>query len=281
MRGHVVAAILLVPGLAVAASPRKDASQIELKSLQGIWIAVAGEEGGQKAPDSVLKNFKLVVEGNKLSFSPEIDKPEWTFELDTAKRPRQIIMTPVGAQDKDKVRAIYSVEKDVFKLCVKQAGTSRGERPPADFSTRTGDGQRLLVLGRQKPFRCSLKRPFPFDSQSILKLPENEFVDSWHVIFQGSPNFFEVSVGFVHKGPADPQRIIVAQIHLLDQHGQTIAWQTYKCPDARANFGQQVAPGIRSGLPQSVDFSHWEKDIKDRVAEVEFVFDKLQPVAAR
>jgi hypothetical protein len=126
-----------------------------------------------------------------------------------------------------------------------------------------------------KPFKYSIKRPFPFHSQTILKLPENDFVDTWHVIFTGWPNFFEVTVGFMHKGPVDPKRIITAQIQLLDEHGKTIASQTYKCPDARVNDGQQVMPGIRSSGLQSIDLSHCDKGVRDQVAEVRFVFSKL------
>jgi hypothetical protein len=39
-----------------------------------------------------------------------------------------------------------------------------------------------------KTFRCSMKRPFPFDSDKILKLPDNPLIDSKFVSFQTSPN---------------------------------------------------------------------------------------------
>jgi hypothetical protein len=126
-----------------------------------------------------------------------------------------------------------------------------------------------------KPFRCSIKRPFPFESQSILKLPENDFIDSRFVSFSGSPNFFQVFVGFERKGPLDPRRVLLAEIHLLDQNGQRIAEQTYKCPDARVTAGREVATGIRSSPLQSIDLSHCDKGVRDRVAEVEFVFKRL------
>jgi hypothetical protein len=124
-----------------------------------------------------------------------------------------------------------------------------------------------------QPFRCSIKRPFPFGSQSILKLPENDFIDSRCVTFVSAPNFFEVNVCFEHKGSPEPKRIILAEIHLLDQEGKRIAEQTYKCPDARVSAGQEVAPGIRSSSLQSIDLSHSDKNFRDRVAEVEFVFN--------
>jgi Dolichyl-phosphate-mannose-protein mannosyltransferase len=126
-----------------------------------------------------------------------------------------------------------------------------------------------------KPFRCVFNRPFPFDSQAILRLPENDFIDSRCVIFQGSPNFFDVSFVFEHKGARDPKRIVVGKIRLLDQRGQTIAAQTYQCPDARVNAGQEVQPGIRVSSYQSIHLSHCDKGIRDRVAEVEVVFSRL------
>jgi hypothetical protein len=128
---------------------------------------------------------------------------------------------------------------------------------------------------KSKPFRYSIKRPFPFSSNKILTLPDNPFIESRCVVFSGSPNFFEVNVGFEHKGTVDPKRVIVAEIHLFDTQGKTIAAQTYQCPDTRVGAGAEVMPGIRACSIQSIDLSHCDKNVRDRVAEVEFVFKRL------
>jgi hypothetical protein len=86
-------------------------------------------------------------------------------------------------------------------------------------------------------FRCSIKRPFPFDSDKLIKLPGNPLIDSNFVSFQTSPNsrFFQVFVSFELKGPIDAKRVVVAEIRLLDDHGKTIAADTYQCADMRGS----------------------------------------------
>jgi hypothetical protein len=134
---------------------------------------------------------------------------------------------------------------------------------------------RVPTFAADKPtttFRYSIKRPFPFDSQEILRLPDNPFIDSRAVIFHATPNVFHVTVIFGHRGPIDSKRLIVGEIRLLDDQGKAIAAQTYKCPDMRVDAGKEVMPGIRSSSLQSIDLSHCEKKLKDRVAEVAFLF---------
>ena len=140
----VLASILLV----AADAPPNDGGKQDLKRLQGTWTAVSAEANGQKAPDEVIKGFNVVVRGNKITFTPETDKRESVFELDQTKTPKEIVVTPLDGPHQGKLlRGLYSLEKDLFKLCV---DNEQGQ-PPTEFATKPGDGLRLLVLRRDRP----------------------------------------------------------------------------------------------------------------------------------
>jgi hypothetical protein len=81
-----------------------------------------------------------------------------------------------------------------------------------------------------------------------------------------------VFVSFELKGPIDAKRVVVTEIRLLDDHGKTIAADTYQCADMRASAGREVMPGIRASSLQGVALSRCDHNLKNRVAEVEFRF---------
>lgn len=139
--------LALATGLFIAADDvKKDASKDDQAAMQGNWTATSGEIQGQKVTDEAIKVFKIVVKGNKITFT---GTPGSTFELDATKKPRVIAVTPLDGPRKGKTqRAIYSIDKDTLKLCMSNDRTKDNQPPPKEFATKPGDGLTLITFKR-------------------------------------------------------------------------------------------------------------------------------------
>ncbi len=102
MRAQALAALSLTLTVAVAALAGRDEPkavqgkgtvvvQDDLKQLQGSWAIAVMEEGGQNAPDDLLKDMSVLVKEDKLSVQ-EKDKVilEFKVKLDPSKTPKAI-----------------------------------------------------------------------------------------------------------------------------------------------------------------------------------------------
>jgi uncharacterized protein (TIGR03067 family) len=121
-----------------------------LERIQGTWILVSVESNGGEIPDGALRRQKFVwvIKGDKITHRPEIGLARQSkFELDPTKMPNEISVRPVGgwSQGRPK-RGIYSLEDDCLKLCVNKDK----DQLPIEFSTRAGDGLRILVFKRHR-----------------------------------------------------------------------------------------------------------------------------------
>ena len=145
----VHACFALATGLLFAAGDsRTIGSDKDVENLQGIWVAVSLEAEGRKAPQEIIRGFKIFIKANRIIFTPDTDKRESSFKVDASKRPKEIVITPLDGPHKGHPqRGLYSFEKDRLKLCV----NNEKEQPPAEFVTRPADGLRLIVLKRQAP----------------------------------------------------------------------------------------------------------------------------------
>jgi uncharacterized protein (TIGR03067 family) len=151
------AVIVLLSGLLVSAhASQTEADQNELERLEGTWIVVAQEANGLEITEDELttkgvKGFDVVwtVKGNKITHRPNTDfQLESTFELDSTKTPNEITITHLHGPNKGtSKRGIYSLGQDVLRVCV----NIETDKIPTHFTTRPGDGLRILSLKRQMP----------------------------------------------------------------------------------------------------------------------------------
>jgi uncharacterized protein (TIGR03067 family) len=134
-----------------AGAPTDDLAQKDIEKFQGTWQAVSAEADGQKLPAEALEGFEMVVEGHKVSFNPRTENRQSSFEIDLAKAPKQIIVTPLdGPRKGHTLRGLYSFEGGQLKLLINNDPNGKGEAP-AEFSTRRGDGLRFLILKPASP----------------------------------------------------------------------------------------------------------------------------------
>jgi uncharacterized protein (TIGR03067 family) len=135
------AVVVLAVGLLIGADKKDDAIK-ELKKFQGEWVPVSVEVNGKAAPAEALKDVKVTVKGNKITFKEGAKTMEGTFTLAPTKKPKQIDATAKEKDKEFKTIGIYEFDGDKLKICDTLAG---GERPKK-FSSKGGTQKNPIIL---------------------------------------------------------------------------------------------------------------------------------------
>ena len=149
----------LAAALLLAAGARADdAADKERQKLAGTWKVVSAEANGQKVPAELLGDFCFVITADKLT-RKRGDRVESAagYRLDPTKSPKWIDMT--GQTDgKDRaIPALYELDGDTLKLCVRNDYKTRDGKPrenpvrPTKLDGGAGTEQVLMLLRREKP----------------------------------------------------------------------------------------------------------------------------------
>jgi uncharacterized protein (TIGR03067 family) len=116
------------------------------KILEGTWIPVTAELGGQKLADEYIKDTKLILSAGRYTYI--ID--QGTYKLVPSEGPKaQKAMDITGIEGPNKGRtllAIYELAGDSLRICYDLDGKLR----PEAFTTRAGTQQLLVVYKRAK-----------------------------------------------------------------------------------------------------------------------------------
>jgi uncharacterized protein (TIGR03067 family) len=141
---------VLAVGLLLGADA-KDAKKKDLDKLQGTWTATTIEYNGEKVLGGLIKELKVVVEGDKLTIKgedPEVTKfGKATLKIDPTTTPKVVDVSITSGDEKGTTfEAIYEVDKDEWKMCLKPAGKER----PAKFESKADSGDVLIVFQREK-----------------------------------------------------------------------------------------------------------------------------------
>jgi uncharacterized protein (TIGR03067 family) len=127
--------MLLAGGLLLAADAPKEEVSKDLDKLQGTWV---GSDG----------TMKLVIKGNKYTFTSAGDNEEGTLKADASKKPAALdIHISKGPQEGKTQLAVYQLEGDTLKICYAEPDKER----PTELAAKDGSGQGMLVLKREKP----------------------------------------------------------------------------------------------------------------------------------
>jgi len=123
----------------------------ETENLAGLWQAVELEANGKRESAEVAKGFRVLIEGDKITFNPDAENRPSRFILDPTNTPKSIDFIPQDgpANGQRLPVGIYSVEGDRLRLCIDKE-VKTGRRPTV-FETRPGDGLALMVLKRVNP----------------------------------------------------------------------------------------------------------------------------------
>lgn len=146
MRRFLIAFFVLI--LIIALEHRVSAK--DQKDLRGLWQAVSLERNGMPAPETAVKGFQILIEGDQLVFNPASGKRKHSFLVNADAKPATMDLTPLDEPGKGQKQpcAIYELEGDSLTICIDKEGQP-AQRPKA-FKTVSGDGLVLMKLERVK-----------------------------------------------------------------------------------------------------------------------------------
>jgi uncharacterized protein (TIGR03067 family) len=144
--------VLLVACMVPALAWSDEATDKDLKALQGKWKVVAQEVEGKKTPDDVIKQGgAYVFKGTKVEISgPSEDAETTDFSIDASKTPKQFdLVIPSGPQKGEKMIGIYDIKEGRLRICLRKAGAT-GKGRPKEFKTEPDSESGLVTLERVK-----------------------------------------------------------------------------------------------------------------------------------
>jgi uncharacterized protein (TIGR03067 family) len=119
----------------------------ELAKFEGTWKLISLETEQNKIGEDALKEFRLVIEGDKFTAKEQSGEVHGTFKVNPTKKPKTIDITMKEGPMKDKTMlGIYELDGDTYKLC----GDMQGKSRPTEFVVKPGSGYVLEVLKREK-----------------------------------------------------------------------------------------------------------------------------------
>lgn len=146
MKTHAVvalsASVLMLVGQSNAGGAKADKEK-----LQGTWNLVGAEGGGKPLPDEFIKEHaaKLTIKADKMFWKTPKDEDEGTYQLDAAKKPKEIDITT--KQIGKAAKGIYLLEGDDLRICIDISGKNGR---PTEFKTKEGSTQMLYIFKRAK-----------------------------------------------------------------------------------------------------------------------------------
>jgi uncharacterized protein (TIGR03067 family) len=129
--------------LSVFAVAAPDDSQ----QIQGSWVPVTAEMGGQKMPEQTLRAFKLTLSGDKYTAKNGEITDSGTFKLNPSAKPKTMDITGTdGPNQGTTFLAIYELAGDTLKICYDLSGDER----PKEFKSNAGTQEFLVTYRREK-----------------------------------------------------------------------------------------------------------------------------------
>jgi uncharacterized protein (TIGR03067 family) len=121
-------------------------SKSDSQRLQGTWAIASLQINGDDISIEGLTESRLTIAGEKYSFKMGETTLELTHKVNPAKKPKELDMTIVeGTMKGQTYHAIYSLEKDRFKIC---RNVEPDKARPTEFATKPDSGLMLIVWKR-------------------------------------------------------------------------------------------------------------------------------------
>jgi uncharacterized protein (TIGR03067 family) len=133
--------------LLVAAVPANDVKK-ELGKLQGTWVATKGSGDGNELPAESLGAIKMVIAGDKYTFTLDDYTEKGTLQVDPSKTIRTVDAQIAEGQGAGDVQhGIYELKGETLTMCFAKVG--KDEKRPAEFSAKAGTGHILFIFKRE------------------------------------------------------------------------------------------------------------------------------------
>lgn len=120
-----------------------NAVQDDSKLIEGTWLMVSLEMGGQQMADEALKDRTLVLKDGRYTFQDN----HGTYKINPAQKPKALdFAVTKGPYQGKTILAIYQLTADTFRLCYDLDGEAR----PAEFKTAPDKTYFLVSYKRGK-----------------------------------------------------------------------------------------------------------------------------------
>jgi uncharacterized protein (TIGR03067 family) len=122
---------------------RTQYAEDDKKTIEGSWIAVSFELGGQKLPEASFKDTRLILTDGRYTYQND----QGTYKINPAGKPKSMDITGTKGPNQGKTfPAIYELTGDTLRICYDLGGKMR----PSEFTTRAGTQQFLALYKRAK-----------------------------------------------------------------------------------------------------------------------------------
>ena len=143
-RMKILSAVLLAVAMAlvgIAGGPETDHP-----SVDGNWLPVQAELGGQSMPDAVLKSISLKLENGRYEVFVGPIADRGTCTVDSSAKPKGMTITGTDGPNKGKTfPAIYEFNGEKLRICYDLSGAKR----PTEFKTVPGTQLYLVTYTRK------------------------------------------------------------------------------------------------------------------------------------
>ena len=120
-----------------------NAVQDDSKLIEGTWIMVSLEMGGQQMPPEGLKDTTLVLKDGRYTSQDN----QGTYKINSAQKPKAMDLTATkGPNQGGAIPAIYELTADTFRICFDFEGKAR----PTEFKTAPDKSHILASYKRGK-----------------------------------------------------------------------------------------------------------------------------------
>jgi uncharacterized protein (TIGR03067 family) len=144
MKYRIVIILAFTLAIATLAGPPPQ----DTKKIQGVWVPVKAEIGGQPLKDDFLTNTVLKLRFGKYEavVGPMIDKG--AYKLNEGAKPKTIDVTgKEGPNAGRNIPCIYELRGDTLKVCYGLGDSGR----PTEFKSPPGTKFFLVTYERKKP----------------------------------------------------------------------------------------------------------------------------------
>lgn len=116
--------------------------------LDGTWIPVTAELGGQLLSEDILKTMRLFLIGNKYVAKVGVVTDQGLVKIDLKKKPNAMDIIGTGGPNEGRtIQAIYELNDDELTVCYALDGHTR----PVEFKTRVDSQHYLVTYKRAYP----------------------------------------------------------------------------------------------------------------------------------
>ncbi|MBA4067660.1 MAG: hypothetical protein C0501_28940 [Isosphaera sp.] len=141
-------------GMAVALAAGANGQDKKAEKLDGSWLIVGMEKGGEKLPDEFFKKAPekertVRIAGDKMIAMKGDKEDAIAVKFDPTKTPMQMTATETKPGGKGETTVgIYKVEGDTLTICMVESDKEADR--PKEFKTGKDSKAMILVLKRQK-----------------------------------------------------------------------------------------------------------------------------------